>query len=294
MDFDAFIDQAWTDHASDSASVAARLPLAMAAVTSAQQLAQLAHLGQHVHGSHLARWSEGIAFQQELAALPCCAPGSNEAASLARNISSLRLAGGLGDDRVGRAESDRIRLSALAAIHLVEHDAARAAAYLDEALSMAATADMPPADPAHRALAVAGNNIAATLEEKRGRSSEERRLMILAAQTGRRHWAIAGTWLETERAEYRLAMTWLQADDTAQARQHAQNCLEIVQANGSVPLEAFFGWEALGCVERAAGNATGHAQAISQAEAAFASLADSDKGWCQASLDKLKAPRPAA
>ena len=62
----------------------------------------------------------------------------------------------------------------------------------------------------------------------------------------------------------------------------------------SSPLEAFFGWEALGRVERAAGNATGHAQAIVQAETAFAGLSDGDKGWCLASLDKLKAPAPAA
>jgi hypothetical protein len=288
MDFDAFIDQAWTDHATDAAAVAARLPQALPAVTGAQQLTQLAHLAQHVHGSHLAQWAEGIAFQQQLAALPCCAPGSNEATTLARHISSLRLAGGLGDDRIGATDSDRIRLTALAAIHLAEHDAPRAAALLDEALTGAAAAELPAADPVHRALAVAGNNIAVTLEQKAGRSAEERRLMILAAQTGRRHWAITGTWLETERAEYRLAMTWLQAGDAAQARQHAQNCLEMVQANGKVPLEAFFGWEALGTVERSAGNATGHAQALAQAESAFAGLAESDQGWCRASLDKLR------
>jgi hypothetical protein len=60
-----------------------------------------------------------------------------------------------------------------------------------------------------------------------------------------------------------------------------------VRANGSVPLELFFGWEALGAVERAAGNATAHAQALAQAHAAFAQLDESDRGWCQASLDKL-------
>ena len=113
--------------------------------------------------------------------------------------------------------------------------------------------------------------------------------MILAAQTARRCWAIAGGWLETERAEYRLAMTWLQAGDRALARQHAQNCLVIVEANNAPALERFFGWEALGRVERAAGNSSGHALALEQAETAFAALDASDHGWCQAALDKLRA-----
>lgn len=290
MDFDTFIDQAWTDHATEAAAVASRLQAeGPALVGDAAQLAGMAHLAHHVFGSHLARWQDGIGFQQALAALPCCVQGSNEALAIGRHVSALRLAGGLGDDRAGASAADRIRLSALAANNLAEHDATRAAALLDEALALADTAGLPDNDPSHRALAVAGNNIASTLEEKPELGAQDQCLMIQAAQTGRKYWALAGTWLETERAEYRLAMSWLKAGDTAQARQHAQNCLEIVHAHDDVALEAFFGWEALGVVERAAGNATGHRQASSQAAAAFARLADADKSWCQASLDKLSA-----
>lgn len=290
MDFDRFIDQAWTDHATDSAAVAARLQAdGPALVSESRQLSSMAHLAHHVFGSHLALWQDGIHFQQTLAALPCCASGSAEAQAIARHVSALRLAGGLGDDRPAASASERIRLTAIAANSLTEHEAARAATLLEEALAMAETAGLPDTDPFHRALAIAGNNMASTLEEKPSLSADDRRLMILAAQTGRRHWAIAGTWLETERAEYRLAMSWLKAGDTAQARQHAQNCLEIVHAHEDPALEAFFGWEALGVVERAAGNATGHGHAVAQAETAFARLAESDQGWCRASLDKLKA-----
>ncbi len=290
MDFDTFIDKAWTDHATDPQAVAATLQtVGLTRITDAGQLSSVAHLAQHVLGAHLARWQDGVDFQQRLAALPCCTAGSSEAQAIGRHISALRLAGGLGDDRVGAGASDRIRLTALAAINLAEHDATRAAALLEEALAAAATAGLPDTDPMHRALAVAGNNIASTLEEVPELSAEASRLMILAAQTGRRHWAIAGTWLETERAEYRLAMSWLKAGDLAQARQHAQNCLEIVHANGQVPMEAFFGWVALGQVERAAANATGLAQAVAQAETALAGLTADDQGWCKVSLDKLNA-----
>ena len=120
--------------------------------------------------------------------------------------------------------------------------------------------------------------------------TEVRALMIRAAQTARHHGAVAGTWLETERAEYRLALTWLQAGDLAQARTHAQNCLAVVAANEGAALERLFGWEALGRVERAAGNATGQAQALAHARTAFAALDASDQSWCRASIDKLAAP----
>lgn len=293
MDFNTFLDQAWTDHATDSPAVAGRLQAqGLALVTEEDHLLPMAHLAHHVWGEHLGLWHEGLQFLQQLAALPLCGADGAAAQALRRYQASLRLAGGLADERGAFTVSDGIRVTAMAAANLACIDATRSAALLSDALARAEAAALPDKDPAHRALAIAGNGIAGTLEEKAGRSEAERGLMIRAAQTARAYWARAGTWLETERAEYRLAMTWVQAGDLAQARQHAQSCLEIVQANGNVPLEVFFGWEALGTVERAAGNATGHAQALAHAHTAFASLEDGDRGWCQASLDKLAAALP--
>jgi hypothetical protein len=166
MDFDAFIDQAWTDHATHPAAVAATLQAhGLARVTDADQLSSMAHLAHHVFGSHLARWEEGLQFQQQLAALPCCEAGSGPAQAIARHISALRLAGGLGDDRQHLGASDRIRLTAMAANNLAEHDAARAEAFLLEALSEAEQAALPNSDPFHRALAIAGNNIAGKADD---------------------------------------------------------------------------------------------------------------------------------
>ncbi len=181
---------------------------------------------------------------------------------------------------------------ALAAANLGSREPLRAGRLLRDALDLAQRAGLPADDPMHRALAVTGNNLASALEETPERSADERDLMILAAQTARHHWAIAGTWLETERAEYRLANTWLQAGDLAQARVHARACLEIVAANNGAALERLFGWEALGLVERAAGNAAGHAQALARAREAFAELDESDQSWCGASIDKLAAAAP--
>lgn len=296
MDFDTFIGQGWDQHVEDAPGVAARLQAdGIALLTESRQVVPLAHLAHHVMGEHLGRWQDGLQFQQQLAALPLCPPGSVEAMALQRFMASLRLASGSADaaDRADAhaalSPSDRIRITAMAAASLAEHNSTRALQLFNDALAQDQSAALPDTDPCKRALAIGGNGLAGTLEEKADRSAEERSLMILAAQTARHYWAIAGGWLETERAEYRLAMTWLQAGDLAQARLHAQRCLDIVEAHGSVALEVFFGCEALGRVERAAGNSGAHLQALARAEAAFGGLEESDRGWCQASLKKLAA-----
>lgn len=287
MDFDTFMGKAWNDHATDAAAVARRLEDALGLVGDEAQLNRLMHLGQHVYGEHLGAWRDGVAFLERLTALPAFVPDGASGQAQRRASAGLRLAqdadAALGD----LSASDRIRVGAMAAANLAAHATAPASHLLAQALALAQRAGLPNDDPVHRTLAVTCNTLACTLEEKTDRSADERALMILAAQTARRHWAIAGTWLETERAEYRLANTWLQAGDLVHAREHAQACLDIVAANGGAALERMFGWEALGLIARAAGDATGHAQALARAREAFAELDGSDKSWCAASIDKL-------
>ena len=290
MDFDSFIAQAWTDHATDPAAVAARLlPQGLPQVTEAARIVPLAHLAHHVLGQHLGRWQDGIQLQQQLAALPCCPAHGDTPAALRRFKASLQLAAGMDGDLATMAPSDRIRVTAMAAASLAEHDTARASALLHQAVDDAQSAVLPEKDPSARAIAANANNIAGALEEKPQITPAERELMIVAAQVAGRFWRQAGTWLEHERAEYRLALCWLRAGDPARARRHAQQCLDIVAAHQGPALEQFFGWVVLGRVEQATGNTPGHTQALAQAEAAFAALADDDKGWCQASLDLLRA-----
>jgi len=289
MDFNTFIGQAWDDHVNAAQAVAERLGEALPLVGDEAQLNQLMNLGQHVYGEHLGQWQQAIAFVERLTHLPAFAPEGASGQARTRSLASLRLAAGERAELGALAPSDRIRIGAMAAASLAERDTARASRLLQDALDLAQRSGLPAIDPMNRALAVTGNTLACALEGKPQRSPEERALMILAAQTARHHWAIAGTWLETERAEYRLANTWLQAGDLARAREHAQACLEIVAANDGAALERLFGWEALGLVERAAGNATGHAQALARAREAFAQLDEGDKSWCAASLDKLAA-----
>lgn len=289
MDIDQVIAQGWDEHANDAQAVATRLAgVDLAGLSEAKQVLALAHLAHHVHGSHLGQWSPGLAFQQRLAALPLVLADPASMLSLSIYIESLKLCAG---DEAGVAQlgpAERIRVGALSAASLALFDAPRAKALLEQAVALADKAGLPDKDPATRALAINGNNLAAALEEQSTQTPGERELMLLAAQTARRFWALAGTWLETERAEYRLAMCWLKAGDAARARHHATLCLRLVTDNGAVALEQFFADEALALAARAAADSDASAQALSQAEQAFARLADEDKLWCRATLEKLR------
>jgi hypothetical protein len=293
MTFDDFIAQGWQDHADDAAGVAARLQAeGPARVENEAQIVPLAALAQHVFGDHLGHWQAGIDFQHGLARLPVFDPDGASGQAVRRLVASLALAGGSDDHRDALGASDRVRVSALAAGSLAGRDAPRAAELLQQALAGVDAHVLPGTDPAIRTLAAVANNVACALELKSPRSAAERATMILAAQTARRYWEQAGSWLEVERAEYRLAMTWLQAGDPLLARRHAQQCLELVQANAGPALELFYAWEALGVVDRAAGNANGHATALAQARVAYAALDAGDRGGCQVELDKLAAGSP--
>jgi hypothetical protein len=289
MDFNTFIGKAWNDHASDAHAVARRLSDGMALVADESQLARLAELAHHVHGEHLGEWRAGLAFMERLAALAPYTSAGASGQALRRCAASLALSERDDADLGVLALSDRIRVGAMAAANLAERDTGRAQRLLEDALEQARCSGLDATDPMNRALAIAGHNLACTLEKKPARSAAERALMIQAAQASRLYWERAGTWLETERAEYRLAMTWLQAGDAARARAHAQACLEIVSASDGAALERLFGWEALGLVECAAGNPAAHAEALAQAREAFAALDESDQAWCAASLEALAA-----
>jgi hypothetical protein len=249
-------------------------------------VAALIRLAHHLYGDHLGRWTEG---RQLLFRLGTSDP-AGPAAGVAQRVfdASLALAGGLEDVRGAISASERIRVSAHAAGALAERDPPRAGSLLREAALEFDTEALPNTDPACRAIAINGNDIAMTLGEKLLRSDAERDLMLLGARIARDYWARAGTWLEVERAEYRLAISWLKVPDLSAARRHARRCLDLVREHEAPPLEWFFGYEALALVERALGNAPAAARAVQDMKAAFERLEEADREWCRPSLAKVR------
>jgi len=268
MTFDQFCSAAWSDHGTDAAGVYRRLPEGVDMVEEPAQLPKLAGLIVHVAGEHLGRWTEGIGLLDRLAVSPHFVASSPPAQAVKRAQSTLlRCAGdhegaarAFAESRIGSdapEASDRIRVLAVAAAAFVgQGRPEEARADFDECVRLSAYGPTT-ADPAARALAVAANNVAAELEDRPTLSDSERALMVRAAAIARQFWGIAGGWMETERAEYRLAMSHLKAGDTSGAQRHAAECLRIVEANGSDPGEAAFAREAISRASLASGDIAG-------------------------------------
>jgi len=299
MNIEELIAHGWQQHAGDAEGVLQRLREAAGSITEIRHLPAFASLVVHVTGEHLGRWSEGIELLRRLEGLPVFDPASTEGRVVLRSRAVLHHCAGESEEErrcleAGRSggdhpeASDRVRVLAIAASALAgQGKVEEASRDLEEALALAAYGPAKD-DPAARALAVTGNNLACVLEERPTLTSAERALMLRAAQAGLDFWRIAGGWMEEERAFYRLALSNLKAGEAKAALEHARRCLEIVEANGSDPVESFFAHEALARSLHALGAA---ADVIREREAMIGLLPVIDdasmREYCREELTKM-------
>jgi len=287
MTFDAFLDTAWNDHGDHPQDVADRLASSLHVLETAEHIAPYARLVMHVYGEHLGEWDRGIALLESLRRLPAAAGSAVAAAALDRNIATLRYAGGDATVLDSLATEDRISVLALAASAFSGRNGMkRAIVAYTEALALAEVG-LPPQSPALRALAVGGNNLATALEEKTDRDETETAGMLVAANGGLTYWKRAGTWLEEERAEYRMTRSLLQAGQPRDAIASAQRCIDVCVRNDAAAIETFFGYVVLALAQRASGDASAYAASRQQALALYAQVPADEQRWCQSDLADL-------
>ena len=286
MTFDDFIETAWNDHGDRPQEVADRLAASLAMVAAPGDVAPLARIVTHVFGEHLGQWQRGVGVLEALQALPAAGDAAGALAA-GRGIATLRLAGG---DRGVLAPLDpegrAFVLASAAAMFAGRGEFGQAIAAYGDALA-AADAGLPPGSPALRALAVGGNNLAAALEQKTDRDAAATRGMIAAAEGALRYWRQAGTWLEEERALYRLARSRLQAGDAGAAMRSAQDCIDVCRRNDAPAFEAFFGFAVLAIAQRAAGDTAAFAASRERARQLYAEVPEDDRQWCASELEEL-------
>lgn len=288
MSFEDFLNKAWSEHATQADQVGTRISNSINLIESNEQIVLMAQLVTHVFGEHLAQWENGILTLKQLRNLEFFEQKSEADRAIARSIASLELSAGKDIVLQDFSVSDQIRILTVSASALsAQADSKKACHFFREALVKAQTG-ISKDDPANRALAVAGNNLASSLEEKSDRTEQDTELMILAAKTGRQYWEIAGTWKQVFWAEYRLAMTYIKASDLISAFEHAQTCLELSRVHDTSALEQFYGFEALAWVEKSRTNMVSFVQALEQAEQYFQKLNATDQEWCKTSLQKLR------
>ena len=287
MEFKQYIDNAWDIHATDAKSVFNSLAEGEKLIVSNENIPVLARLITHVCGDHLGLWEEGVEKLQNLKLNPHYASNTDSEFAINRLIATLQFCSGGLKDLSRFSLSDQIRILAQAAGMISERgELALAKDYFSRSLEMAGRG-LEKEDPANRALAITGNNLACTLEEKTGRSELETELMILAAKAGRKFWEIAGGPSEVASAEYRLSQSYLQALQIEKSFEHAQLSVESCEVNKASALDHFYGYEAIALAEKARKNDNGYLKAVEKMKLHFEQLSEDDKKWCSKTANKF-------
>jgi len=287
VNFDAFLETAWSDHGDRPQEVADRLASSLHVVEVPEHIPPFARLLTHVYGEHLGQWSRGIDLLEAMRALPGFDGSEVAEGVLSRNIATLRYAGGDAAALTSLDVADRaFVLASAAAAFAGRGEHMRGVAAYSEALRLA-NSGLPPGSAAVRALAIGGNNLATALEEKKDRDAAETEGMLVAAQGGLTYWKQAGTWLEEERAEYRLTRSQLQARRAKDAIESARRCVDVCERNDAPAIETFFGYVVLALAQRADGDATAFAASRQRALALLEQVPEDEKRYCQSDLADL-------
>lgn len=286
MDFPTYLNQAWSDHGTQPQQVADGFATGASLIQVPEQIPQLVGLITHVMGEHLGQWEAGETLLNSLKSNPSYVPGSESEKAIARSVAVLRLAAGNEEFLKTFSESDKIRIYALASAAVSGKNIQRAQDLFSKALTMAEPG-LQKGDPAVRSLAITGNNLACALEDKKSRTPGETKLMISAAHAGRKYWELAGTWIEVQSAEYRLAMTYMAAADSERAFEHARNSVGIGVENSAGPIDMIYSLEALALAERSRGNFAGFQVAADKVKQHFAQLSEDDRFALAETVKKL-------
>ncbi len=284
MTFSEYLNHAWNIHPTESSQLLTEFKQHFNLIETEENVNDLAHLITHVSGEHLAKYKEGFDLVEELSRHPLL----KDKKMINRFMAILSLALNSQTKVEHFSESDQLRIFALTAAALAPHqETLRAESYLKTATERALL-NLNKDDPAFRTIAASSNSIASNLEEINDLNLEQQNLMIKAATMARKFWELAGTWKEVERAEYRLAYSYKKAQQFDKALAHASTCIEIITDNGSDPFELFFGYEALGLVEKERGNPVGFKTAGEKMRSLFEQISPDLQVWCSDSLKKFE------
>lgn len=282
MTFNDYLDNAWSTHATDPKKLADEFKSHFSLMESEDDVMAMASLIVHVCGEHLGEWEKGIDLLRKL---------KNNATikdkeQMNRLMAILNLGNNPNSSMEHFSSSDQARIYSTTASALANLGGIKNAnKLLTKAAEIASS--LKKEDPAQRSLAIAGNNMASSLEEKIDRTDAETELMIHAAHLARIHWEMVGTWKEVERAEYRLGKTYLKAQRFDKALHHAEKCLSIVSENNDEALESFFAYEVLTLIHKSLKNQMGVESSLNGMRIAFDRLSSDDQSWCREILETI-------
>lgn len=298
MDFNEFLKSGWNDHGDDAQGVMKRFPQGIELIEKTDQFAALSNLITHVSGEHLGQWAEGRDLIEKL--LQHERYDSTDSACKQIHLSKATLSYAAGDRSEYESELEKSRvedehpfssrvcaLATAAAALAGQRRFGDATEAFREAVEFASY-EPGREDPAARALAVTGNNLALELEGLTERTEEETELMKLAAGTARVYWGRVGTWINVKIAEVRLAMTHIKANEPDEALVHVRLAFELCDANDAGDDQRFYPWLAEARAHFVNKDANAASLAIGNAASALNVMDKKMRKSCEADLTVLR------
>jgi hypothetical protein len=246
MPLDELIKSGWARHAEDPEGVAQELESHKEAIGEAGQAAAFLGLANHTIGEHLGDWRRAQRLADQIMTEP---PHSPEMGGALLCLALAHLMAGDWPEALALAalitasghESGavvQIKLSMQAAKALFSaRETARGAHLFRSALDLARARHEPSAD---RTVAVLCSNLASDLLERPERSADETGVMQSAALAAREFWGRCGTWVNTERALYLLALVNNATGDPGAALAQAEEALQTIASNGEERVDEAF------------------------------------------------------
>lgn len=277
MKFNEYLQNAWSEHSTDSKKIASEFKDHFKYMETDDDVMSMARLIVHVCGEHLGDWEHGISLLKKLKN-NATIKDKNE---MNRNVAILNL-GNFPDTKLDNFNhSDQCIIYAQTASALANLGGIKNADKFYRLACQLADDFLNKDDSAIKILAMSGNNIATNLELKKNRNEKENDLMLFSAKKAHLFWGMCGTWLEKERAEYRLGKTNLQLNNFEAAMTHADECLNIIISNKAPPLEAFFAYELKCLIHHAEKNKEAFSRSLDLMKREYDSLNIDEIKWCR-------------
>lgn len=108
MDFNQYLNDAWSDHSSDALKVSHNFRTGFELLQKESDISEFANLLAHVFGQHLGKWKEGIHWLIQLQS-HSLSTSQDIQLTLQRHIASLELASGFRNSLDEFSSSERIR-----------------------------------------------------------------------------------------------------------------------------------------------------------------------------------------
>jgi hypothetical protein len=287
MTVDELIGSGWERHATVPHEVAAELEKNVALVEEPAKASAFLGLANHTIGEHLADWhraealaSQVVATQPHTAAMTGAWTAlavahfmvGNWPAALAMQALILRL---------GQESAVVVQIKLGAQVAKAVLGAKR---YAEGMALYQATVDLARANgetASDRTVAIVSNNLASELLELVERTSQEQDLMLNAAQISAEFWGRCGTWVNTERGLFLLALVHNAAAQPDIARSYGERALETIACNGEEKVDEAFIRLALADSFRLAGDWSAYERQLQDADGLASAFPDSEglKSW---------------